>query len=412
MVLSESAARFNLFAYRLLYKPWPNPTIRQATEWLMRAIPTSSPPRQHFGSVPALLVETVLHDCGESAAATIAELCAAGMWVESNRRTWLTGDWVIERGRRFRIFRPVPIRYPPAATAADSKTDAKLHLEICDAQTLWRDSTPIEALRASRRFFDLSPLGRNEAATRFRPPPIDERVEFCGMYAATVAEWLGRATVWDDTSDGAMECRKAPLAESLRAAAIASDFEPRIGTPLSTIRGLVKLAADADWYPFVSGVSDDSSRNDTVKALQIPAAHDFDHWRKLRATLREIARVAAAPSEAAGLGTRREKGTSQKNKRRGHAVESERQLTADEAKDFPDFDYTSGFWVTGRKATSLEQLRPRTLSDYRKQGRQSEDRMYGIDPDGRKWRRPPDGSAHAHPWYYEPSLRKPRRKSG
>jgi hypothetical protein len=79
--------------------------------------------------------------------------------------------------------------------------------------------------------------------------------------------------------------------------------------------------------------------------------------------------------------------------------------------EIPPLDLGSGKWVTNKEAAKMEGLSTRSLADYRKPGHAkyiAEDKMSGIDKDGRMWRR--QGTKRSHPYYYVPSLISSRKK--
>lgn len=74
-------------------------------------------------------------------------------------------------------------------------------------------------------------------------------------------------------------------------------------------------------------------------------------------------------------------------------------------RDTPELDTQGGEWIKNKKAARLLGVEVSTLCVYRSDshgGRTSEDKMFGIDYQGRIWRRV--GTPRSHPWYLRSSL--------
>jgi predicted DNA-binding transcriptional regulator AlpA len=69
----------------------------------------------------------------------------------------------------------------------------------------------------------------------------------------------------------------------------------------------------------------------------------------------------------------------------------------------PPLDEESGKWVTNKEAAVIDAIEVRSLAVYRSNGAQTSDRMFGVDSDGRIWRRA--RTPGSHPWYLRSSLR-------
>lgn len=76
--------------------------------------------------------------------------------------------------------------------------------------------------------------------------------------------------------------------------------------------------------------------------------------------------------------------------------------TASDLERIPSFSETDGNWIRAKRAAKLDGVELNTLRTYRSKGQIADDKMSGIDKDGRMWRKA--GAATKHPWYYRPSL--------
>jgi hypothetical protein len=71
--------------------------------------------------------------------------------------------------------------------------------------------------------------------------------------------------------------------------------------------------------------------------------------------------------------------------------------------DVPPLNQNDGQWVKNTVAAKMDGVESATLATYRTSGQISEDKMCGIDKDGRKWRK--QGTPNAHPFYLRSSLK-------
>lgn len=69
----------------------------------------------------------------------------------------------------------------------------------------------------------------------------------------------------------------------------------------------------------------------------------------------------------------------------------------------PALNKRSEVWISNAEAAKREKVTTASLKTYRNGGTQTNDKMFGIDKDGRIWRR--SGTVRSHPWYLVRTLK-------